>query len=153
MRDLEGVSPVIAVILMVAITVVLTAVLYMMLTGLMFEPGTVPPHGTVTHYNKVNSTADEVYFGQYSPPVKFSEFRVRMEIGQTKENYDWSDAQGTYVNAVGNYTIAVDDFSGDGKISRGDKLIINGLSLDSSYTIKMVHIASGAVVAEFDWDR
>ncbi len=41
-RDHAGVSPVIATILMVAITVVLAAVLYVMVAGLVTGPGTTP---------------------------------------------------------------------------------------------------------------
>ena len=45
-RDEEGVSPVIATILMVAITVVLAAVLYVMVSGLISGPGTSKPQVT-----------------------------------------------------------------------------------------------------------
>ncbi|MEE9600465.1 MAG: type IV pilin N-terminal domain-containing protein [Thermoplasmata archaeon] len=41
-RDQAGVSPVIATILMVAITVVLAAVLYVMVSGLVSGPGSTP---------------------------------------------------------------------------------------------------------------
>ncbi len=41
-RNEEGVSPVIAVILMVAITVVLAAVLYVMVSGMLGSTGTTP---------------------------------------------------------------------------------------------------------------
>ncbi len=41
-RDEEAVSPVIATILMVAITVVLAAVLYVMVSGLITSPGSTP---------------------------------------------------------------------------------------------------------------
>ncbi len=41
-RDREAVSPVIATILMVAITVVLAAVLYVMVSGLVTGPGSTP---------------------------------------------------------------------------------------------------------------
>jgi flagellin-like protein len=41
-KDEQGVSPVIATILMVAITVVLAAVLYVMVTGLLTGPGGAP---------------------------------------------------------------------------------------------------------------
>ncbi len=41
-RDREAVSPVIATILMVAITVVLAAVLYVMVSGLVAGPGDIP---------------------------------------------------------------------------------------------------------------
>ena len=47
-KDEKGVSPVIATILMVAITVVLAAVLYVMVTGLLTGPGTGPQAMGVT---------------------------------------------------------------------------------------------------------
>ncbi|MEM3493011.1 MAG: archaellin/type IV pilin N-terminal domain-containing protein [Thermoplasmata archaeon] len=50
-KNKKGVSPVIATILMVAITVVLAAVLYVMVMGMMTGPGTVnEPLGVVAKY-------------------------------------------------------------------------------------------------------
>ena len=46
-KDEKAVSPVIATILMVAITVVLAAVLYVMVTGLLTGPGASKPQVTV----------------------------------------------------------------------------------------------------------
>ncbi|MCK5038821.1 MAG: type IV pilin, partial [Thermoplasmata archaeon] len=51
-KDSEGVSPVIATILMVAITVVLAAVLYVMVIGI--EP---PDNVTAGTWNSVESTS------------------------------------------------------------------------------------------------
>ncbi|MFQ6013741.1 MAG: archaellin/type IV pilin N-terminal domain-containing protein [Thermoplasmata archaeon] len=53
-RDRKAVSPVIATILMVAITVVLAAVLYVMVSGLVSGPGSTPTAIGVT----VSQTAD-----------------------------------------------------------------------------------------------
>jgi len=54
-KDERGVSPVIATILMVAITVVLAAVLYVMVTGLLSGPGTGPQAmGVSVTSNSVN---------------------------------------------------------------------------------------------------
>jgi flagellin-like protein len=48
-RNKEGVSPVIATILMVAITVVLAAVLYVMVSGYMTGGGGTPASGSLTY--------------------------------------------------------------------------------------------------------
>jgi flagellin-like protein len=48
-RNKEGVSPVIATILMVAITVVLAAVLYVMVSGYMTGGGGTPVSGSLTY--------------------------------------------------------------------------------------------------------
>jgi len=57
-KNKKGVSPVIATILMVAITVVLAAVLYVMVMGMMSGPGTVSePLGMYAKYvNPTNAT-------------------------------------------------------------------------------------------------
>ncbi|MGC8580923.1 MAG: archaellin/type IV pilin N-terminal domain-containing protein [Thermoplasmata archaeon] len=58
-RKKKGVSPVIATILMVAITVVLAGVLYVMVMGLMHGPGSTPNaigFGTVGQPQQVSST-------------------------------------------------------------------------------------------------
>ena len=54
MKD-SGVSPVIATILMVAITVVLAAVLYVMVTGFTHSPGTANSAGLSASQNSANN--------------------------------------------------------------------------------------------------
>jgi len=55
-KDEQAVSPVIATILMVAITVVLAAVLYVMVTGLLSGPGTGPQAMGVTVTRSADGT-------------------------------------------------------------------------------------------------
>ncbi|HII40080.1 MAG TPA: type IV pilin, partial [Thermoplasmata archaeon] len=53
-KDEQAVSPVIATILMVAITVVLAAVLYVMVSGLIGNPGAgSKPTVSLTQFNKL----------------------------------------------------------------------------------------------------
>jgi flagellin-like protein len=77
-RDRKGVSPVIATILMVAITVVLAAVLYVMVMGLGGDTA-VTPTGQVTNVEEITIEDVEVYKltpSVFSPSTKFSNLNV-----------------------------------------------------------------------------
>lgn len=77
-RDRKGVSPVIATILMVAITVVLAAVLYVMVMGLGGDTA-VTPTGQVTNVEEITIEDVEVYkltLSVFSPSTKFSNLNV-----------------------------------------------------------------------------
>ena len=65
-KDNKGVSPVIATILMVAITVVLAAVLYLMVSSFTESDTTETVSGTIS-LEAVSSTEAKIRFGTFSP--------------------------------------------------------------------------------------
>ena len=137
--DEKAVSPVIATILMVAITVVLAAVLYVMVTGLLAGPGASKPNVT---------------FGAAAPITNGFEFEVA-GVSQTKaaDNFRVAfSANGTAVGSAqsladsplsftGGYTIAWSDLGGEGDLTGGDTFRVTrtgGLLADTDYAVTLL---------------
>lgn len=164
-KDSEAVSPVIATILMVAITVVLAAVLYVMVMG--FGGNTAqPPTGDFTTAEKHTSTTERLMFSPFSKDTKPTDIKIIIEnvTGATSGTWSFaSDASGASLNLVAggtNYrtggTIVYTDLAGDAKISNGDYLTITFAAAGSgalSYKATIVWIANGAAVGDvtFSW--
>src|SRR5713226_3446006 len=80
-KDERAVSPVIATILMVAITVVLAAVLYVMVSGLITGPGAQKPLVTFSGVTKVNAVTWTFTVASAQPMVAVSNYKVNFGIG------------------------------------------------------------------------
>ena len=141
-RDSEAVSPVIATILMVAITVVLAAVLYVMVMGF-GGTGAQTPTGAFTEVTKISSTQYKVTFGVVSPDTKFIDCKVRIDptaLSQVTTAWTYSLSSGLTVASTGTTPgITVTDIGADGKISVGDYVAIT------------IHTAPGTVNDNGDW--
>jgi flagellin-like protein len=161
-KDSEAVSPVIATILMVAITVVLAAVLYVMVMG--FGGSTnQTPSGSFTAVQSMSASVERVQFGVITnPTVKPTELKIVIEnlttsTTDTARTYTFaSDATGalTAVSGTGTITglltVAYTDLAGDAKVSSGDYLTItfgpSGGTSVSNYKVSMIFISTGAVI-------
>jgi flagellin-like protein len=126
-RSEEGVSPVIAVILMVGITVVLAAVLYVMVSGMMSSTNITP--NVSMHWVKGDS-------GEYNGNV------VSISGQQTLRLVDVtcaatvdgvSDAQtldwfitGSNEMTIGNFTLDYIDNNNDNKLGGDDDFVVTG---------------------------
>src|SRR2546426_4953177 len=80
-KDEAAVSPVIATILMVAITVVLAAVLYVMVSGLITPVGGNKPLVTFSPVTKVNAVTWTFSVASAQPSVAQSNYKVNFGIG------------------------------------------------------------------------
>src|SRR5213595_1166794 len=80
-KDEAAVSPVIATILMVAITVVLAAVLYVMVSGLITPVGGNKPLVTFSSVTKVNAVTWTFSIASAQPTVAQSNYKVNFGIG------------------------------------------------------------------------
>jgi flagellin-like protein len=129
-KDDRAVSPVIATILMVAITVVLAAVLYVMVSGLITGPGAQKPLVTFSGVTKVNAVTWTFTVASAQPAVAASNYKLNFGIGT---NTGTAVSMGT--NGV-NTTVAVPgqtpasvgvkwtDLGGTGQVKGGDILTI-----------------------------
>ncbi len=131
--DERGVSPVIATILMVAITVVLSATLYVMVIGIV-PPGGGTPTGAMTFAE--TDTENGVYTGsliQISKQVKSSDVSVTI-IDVNTNNSAILDplSDGGYASCgEGELSITYKDLNSDGKFDPTDVFTIhNGESGD-----------------------
>src|SRR5205809_8065094 len=82
-KDEAAVSPVIATILMVAITVVLAAVLYVMVSGLITPVGGNKPLVTFSSVTKVNAVTWTFSIASAQPTVAQSNYKVNFGLGTT----------------------------------------------------------------------
>lgn len=113
----SGVSPVIATILMVAITVVLAAVLYVMVSGFTHSPGTANSAGLTTTNNGAGSwtvTVDKVTVSN----IALSGLKVVLN-GTTYAYSSWN----THVNSV--YLNFTNVATGSSDLSAGDYFSIS----------------------------
>ena len=145
-KNREAVSPVIATILMVAITVVLAAVLYVMVMGF-GGTGTQTPTGSFTAATKLTDNTYKINFGAVSPDTQFQVCKIRVDP------VSGSAALATTFTISGTTTltitpaaetatapgIAITDLAADGKISVGD------------YVTVTVHTGAHAAADNGDW--
>lgn len=161
-KDAEAVSPVIATILMVAITVVLAAVLYVMVLGF-GSGGTSTP--TVQITSKTSISSPDGYKWQLTAPtseVTWTDFTVILQTGAN--SVTWSTATQTDLTGTGvetqalgvkdlggtNFYMNVTDLGGNGVMNNGDYFTITGtFASATSYTVTLMHEPTdGQMVAQ-----
>jgi flagellin-like protein len=137
-KDRKGVSPVIATILMVAITVVLAAVLYVMVMGL--GDISTTPNGQITKVEKTGTGGYKLTLSTFSPSTKLTDIKVNVNgtLFTSSDGKTWvPDKDDMYGITV---RITVTDQAGDGKVSQGDYITVK---LADGATVKL----EGATVA------
>ncbi|NPA75989.1 MAG: type IV pilin [Euryarchaeota archaeon] len=133
MKKEEGVSPVIATILMVAITVVLAATVYLMVAG--YGSGPAQLQGSLA-YNQLTSNPTKGWVNftvmMSQPSSGVDPTTVTVHIGTTKLTYV---APGNTLSA--NSWTYVDN-NGNGKLDNGDTLIIyTGTTISPGTSVTM----------------
>jgi flagellin-like protein len=129
-KDDKAVSPVIATILMVAITVVLAAVLYVMVSGLITGPGAQKPLVTFSSVTKVNAVTWTFTVASAQPAVAVSNYRVNFGIGTntgSAVNMGTNGVNTTVTMTAGTpATVGVKwtDLGGTGQVKGGDIITI-----------------------------
>lgn len=134
-KDEQAVSPVIATILMVAITVVLAAVLYVMVSGLISGPSTQKPFVTFGTVTKVNAVTWTFAVASASPAVAPSNYKVNFAIAGATGSALNMGANGVNVTVTG-LTPAPGvkwvDIGGEGTVNGGDTFTIAFASAPAS---------------------
>ncbi len=130
MMNEEGVSPVIATILMVAITVVLAATLYIMVSGNMFGTpysssklvGSLTMIPDTSYRNSLNFTIT-MTLPEYS---MYDNVKIAIVHNAQVGNLYYNESSGIWTNATSggkwHYEAKLTDLDGDGKFSDGDRL-------------------------------
>jgi flagellin-like protein len=134
--DERGVSPVIAVILMVAITVVLAAVLYVMVMNLIGDP-----QETITVSMNWNETDDAAgtYAGYIikvsgdSPNIDDVTVGIIDDSTVGSKKLDVLKAEGNFT--VGSITVSYHDPNDDGKLGAEDIFMIRGVSQGDTFRL------------------
>lgn len=156
LRDDDAVSPVIGVILMVAITVILAAVIGTFVLGLGNQVGNAAPQAslTVQDHSATYETADgsdgdkiAVLSHDGGAKIKLSEVRIVISDSDGVEVQRWepSDTQEFTVN-----TPSGSELSAGGSwvlVEDSGTFLIPG----DTYTVSVIHIPSGKPVAELQF--
>ena len=147
-KNEEGVSPVIAVILMVAITVVLAAVLYVMVSGMMTGTTTAP---TGAFAFNADTETDGKYIGtlvSLSSDVKLSDASITIldasnggSAAQGPPVVSGSVIQVTSPSTGMNLTYT--DTNGNSKLDAGDVWVIQGGAVNDE--VRLIHKTGKAI--------
>src|SRR5213083_538617 len=146
-KDEEAVSPVIATILMVAITVVLAAVLYVMVSGLLVGPGATRPQVTFGSVDLSVSPGNATFqIAGVTQSVGPANYKVNLQIGTNAGTaIAMPTTSGSYVSiTVGStvYRIYWTDIGGGNTINEGDQFRVAGnnvaLSPSGSYVFYLL---------------
>lgn len=119
--DERGVSPVIAVILMVAITVVLAAVLYVMVTGIMDPPEITEP-GSLS-FREDRETPGK-YLGVFQGSVRLDKIEISVFDSSKAQTIILYPATETYKEVPDGLNISFSDVNENGKLDATDLLLI-----------------------------
>jgi flagellin-like protein len=151
-KDSEAVSPVIATILMVAITVVLAAVLYVMVMGF-GGTGQQTPTGSFTQTTKLDSTHEKAQFGVLTPDTTRNDVKILVTrngaafasgVMPAQGSTTWTDTSG----AIANLTYV--DLVGDAKIGSGDYVSIQ-TAWAGNYVVTMVYVPTGNAIDDISF--
>ena len=156
-KDEQAVSPVIATILMVAITVVLAAVLYVMVSGLLTGPGPTKPFVTFSTAQLAQGNAT-ISVAQVSQTVAPDNYRVNLQVGATPGTAVAMPTSGNSASVtVGGTTYRVywTDIGGEGTFNAGDTFRVtgNGVALpsNSSFTLYLLW-SDGSQIQTVAWN-
>ena len=152
-RDEDAVSPVIATILMVAITVVLAAVLYVMVIGFGGTGGSTPA-GSWTECHATGQNTGELKFGAFTADVQPLDLRIYVKANGTDigtlsipSNDGAAPQTMTWNNAPAGYAATYFDYNPAGaEINSGDYISLTGLDPSTNYAFEVFHVPSDATV-------
>jgi flagellin-like protein len=147
-KNEDGVSPVIAVILMVAITVVLAAVLYVMVSGMMSGTSSTPT-GALTFGDAPQGGATN-YTGQVikvSPTTKWTDCSITILDGDGSSASQDPIDSGTSFATTGGLPLTYTDSNGDGNINSNDIWTVTGGA--EGDIIRLIHNPTGGQIADF----
>ncbi|MCK4756921.1 MAG: type IV pilin N-terminal domain-containing protein [Thermoplasmata archaeon] len=145
----DAVSPVIATILMVAITVVLAAVLYVMVIGF-GSGGASTPAGAWKEVGAVDATTAKLEFGAFTTDVQPMDVRfvVTSTTGAGTGTYNFQYAPTADNTTMNPANAGYFDFNPAGNlINQGDSITIWGLTSGATYTVQVFHIDTESTVS------
>jgi len=153
-RNEEAVSPVIATILMVAITVVLAAVLYVMVMGMADTDTSNTPTATWQNCEKVDADTAKLTYGTFGTDTAPKDVSVIITApnGDTMTIYvegdiTTGDTNVTMEGTTGTALAYYFDLNPAGNtLGGGDYIMIHGLDQVGVYEVQMFHIPSDATI-------
>ncbi len=139
----EGVSPVIATILMVAITVVLAATVWLLVSGYMGGGTGTQITGSFASKEIVKPGSWKLTFAQFQPSTNISSLKVSISAGGntytvTKWTYNTATNWTATLSGTPTFGVYYHDLAGNGVINSGDYLLLTGLTSGTTYTVTIL---------------
>jgi len=138
----EGVSPVIATILMVAITVVLAATVWLLVSGYMGGGGGTQITGNFASKEMVSSGTWKLTFSQFNPDTSLKSLKISISDNTNSDTITFDDdrygAEKTATLGSTTITVKYHDLADNHIINSGDYLTISGLTSGTTYTVTVL---------------
>jgi len=144
----RGVSPVIATILMVAITVVLAAVLYVMVVNLITPPDDKKPSVVLDNLSCEAATC-EARVTTAQPAEDLALFEVTVFADDNTAIPPTTLGAGTNITG-GGLTFRYRDMGGEGDMTSGDTFRLTGIVEGVSYEVVLLWKRTGDVVSSVE---
>ena len=138
----RGVSPVIATILLVAVTLVLVATLYIGILNMQGK-NTQPIFGSIAAIDNIDPDTYKLIFSDFKPATNIVSLKIKLIINDT-QIYDviFNDcSSGTEANIIpSNITVTITyyDVANNCKINHGDYIIVDHVKQKVKYTITLL---------------
>jgi len=163
-KDAEAVSPVIATILMVAITVVLAAVLYVMVLGFGQGGGSQTPTSSLTKVTPAPDYGVKYQFAPMSKDTAWTDVSILITDGVTTVSWaplttdldngttaKWNGA--SKVLGIISANCSITDLAGNGYVNQGDFFTITGgpgaaFLTSTTYTVTIMYDPSSAKICD-----
>jgi len=149
-KSKEAVSPVIATILMVAITVVLAAVLYVMVMGFGSNPDSNP---TMSLSKSPSGAANEekVLIADVSDPISNSSLKISLVINGAA--YTLTGGAGAWTGSLPTgvtvKVVSLDPL--DGKMSAGDYVLVKNTNVGQTMVFSFLYGSEQKSIGSTDW--
>lgn len=149
-KDEDAVSPVIGVILMVAITVILAAVIAAFVFGLGGQQAAAPTASIVAANNPDTSTADIKISHKGGDMLKGGDWKISIVPVGTAPDFNVSNAGTDF--AVGSQILVntTTPATNGQALNIPNTIVANGtlLAVNAKYDVKLVHVPSNAMLVD-----
>lgn len=148
-KRIEAVSPVVATILMVAMTVVLTALLYIMVLGMTGGDVAENTRWGSIELQTVSLDSFDAKVSKIEPPARPLDLKVLVEYNDTQGTYAFASNQDGDLNfheGVDICDIAYNDQADDGYVSQGDYMRFTNLISGGEYKVYILDATTGGLI-------
>lgn len=147
-KRIEAVSPVVATILMVAMTVVLTALLYIMVLDMTGGDIGTGRWGSV-ELQTVNDTTFDAIFNKIEPKARPVDLEIIIEFNASEGTYNFQtngDGELLFVSGTDICDIDYTDNADDSYVSFGDFLRVSNVPSGSEVKIYVLDARTGGMI-------
>jgi flagellin-like protein len=150
-RDNQGVSPVIASLLMVTITVVLASTIYIAMSNVLPSFNGIPKVGLQTEPGGMTDTQMRILvMNNEKSDLSFSAYKVVIVKNNSVATIDATTIKtGPITTGSDGTTVSYSD-EGNGKLTAGDTFLVTGLMTSSKYDFYVVY--DGNVAGAVSWN-